>query len=162
MTSQFEMSDDTPVYVISVAAQLSGLHPQTLRAYDRLGLVSPGRTGGGGRRYSLRNILILREVQRLSKEGVNLTGIKRILELEHAEQDSRSLLGELHAEISQLRAELESTRAVAARLAGLLRDRSGAALVPVRDAVPVHEPAPVRDAVHVRGAIGGPPAERTI
>src|ERR1700683_2371476 len=104
---QFDLSDDTPVYVISVAAQLSGLHAQTLRAYDRLGLVSPGRTGGGGRRYSLRNILILREVQRLSKEGVNLTGIKRILELEHAEQDSRSLLGELNAEISQLRAELE-------------------------------------------------------
>jgi MerR family transcriptional regulator/heat shock protein HspR len=162
MTSQFEMSDDTPVYVISVAAQLSGLHPQTLRAYDRLGLVSPGRTGGGGRRYSLRNILILREVQRLSKEGVNLTGIKRILELEHAEQDGRSLLGELHAEISQLRAELESTRAVAARLAGLLRDRSGTALVPVRDAVPVHEPSPVRDAVHVREAIPGPSAEQTI
>jgi MerR family transcriptional regulator/heat shock protein HspR len=162
MTSQFEMSDDTPVYVISVAAQLSGLHPQTLRAYDRLGLVSPGRTGGGGRRYSLRNILILREVQRLSKEGVNLTGIKRILELEHAEQNSRSLLGDLHAEISQLRAELESTRAVAARLAGLLRDRSGSALVPFRDAVPVREPAPARDAVHVRGAISGPSAERTI
>jgi MerR family transcriptional regulator/heat shock protein HspR len=162
MTSQFEMSDDTPVYVISVAAQLSGLHPQTLRAYDRLGLVSPGRTGGGGRRYSLRNILILREVQRLSKEGVNLTGIKRILELEHAEQDSRSLLGELHAEISQLRAELESTRAVAARLAALLRDRSGSALVPIRDAVPVHEPSPVRDAVHVREAIPGPSAGHII
>ena len=77
MTSPFELSDDTPVYVISVAAQLSGLHPQTLRAYDRLGLVSPGRTGGGGRRYSLRDILILREVQRLSQEeGVNLSGIK--------------------------------------------------------------------------------------
>ena len=73
MTSEFELSDNTPVYVISVAAQLSGLHPQTLRSYDRLGLVSPGRTAGGGRRYSLRDILILREVQRLSaREGVNL------------------------------------------------------------------------------------------
>ena len=134
MTSPFELSDDTPVYVISVAAQLSGLHPQTLRAYDRLGLVSPGRTGGGGRRYSLRNILVLREVQRLSQEeGVNLSGIKRILELENAEQESRLALADLHAEVSQLRAELESTRAVAARLAGLLRDRSGGALVPVRD-----------------------------
>ncbi len=134
MTSPYELSDDTPVYVISVAAQLSGLHPQTLRAYDRLGLVSPGRTGGGGRRYSLRNILVLREVQRLSQEeGVNLSGIKRILELENAEQESRLALADLHAEVTQLRAELESTRAVAARLAGLLRDRSGAALVPVRD-----------------------------
>ncbi|HEX5291647.1 MAG TPA: MerR family transcriptional regulator [Streptosporangiaceae bacterium] len=134
MTSPYELSDDTPVYVISVAAQLSGLHPQTLRAYDRLGLVSPGRTGGGGRRYSLRDILILREVQRLSQqEGVNLSGIKRILELETAEQESRLRLAELHAEVAQLRAELESTRAVAARLAGLLRDRSGGALVPVKN-----------------------------
>ena len=134
MTSPYELSDDTPVYVISVAAQLSGLHPQTLRAYDRLGLVSPGRTGGGGRRYSLRDILILREVQRLSQEeGVNLSGIKRILELETAEQESRLRLAELLAEVAQLRAELESTRAVAARLAGLLRDRSGGALVPVKN-----------------------------
>jgi MerR family transcriptional regulator/heat shock protein HspR len=134
LTSPYELSDDTPVYVISVAAQLSGLHPQTLRAYDRLGLVSPGRTGGGGRRYSLRDILILREVQRLSQEeGVNLSGIKRILELESAEQESRLRLAELHAEVAQLRAELESTRAVAARLAGLVRDRSGGVLVPVKN-----------------------------
>jgi MerR family transcriptional regulator, heat shock protein HspR len=131
---QFGLSDDTPVYVISVAAQLSGLHPQTLRAYDRLGLVSPGRAAGRGRRYSLRDILALREVQRLSQEeGINLLGIKRILELEDQEQRSRALLAELRAEISQLRAELESTRAVAARLAALLRSRtSGAELVPVR------------------------------
>jgi MerR family transcriptional regulator, heat shock protein HspR len=132
--SQFELTDDTPVYVISVAAQLSGLHPQTLRAYDRLGLVSPGRAAGRGRRYSLRDILILREVQRLSQEeGINLNGIKRILELELAERRSRMLVAEMHAEISQLRAELESTRSVAARLANLVRSRpDGAALVPVR------------------------------
>ena len=129
-----ELTDDTPVYVISVAAQLSGLHPQTLRAYDRLGLVSPGRTAGRGRRYSLRDILILREVQRLSQEdGVNLSGIKRILELESEWQRSRTLMEELYAEINQLRAELESTRAVAARLAALLRTKSGGGtLVPVR------------------------------
>jgi MerR family transcriptional regulator/heat shock protein HspR len=135
MTSQFELSDDTPVYVISVAAQLSGMHPQTLRAYDRLGLVSPGRSAGRGRRYSLRDILILREIQRLSQEeGINLQGIKRILELELAEQRSRLRLAEMHAEISQLRAELESTRAVAARLAALLRTRNeSGTLVPVRD-----------------------------
>ncbi len=133
MTSQFELTDDTPVYVISVAAQLSGLHPQTLRAYDRLGLVSPGRAAGRGRRYSVRDILILREVQRMSQEeGINLSGIKRILELELADRRSRQLLAEMHAEVSQLRAELESTRAVAARLANLVRSRSdGAALVPV-------------------------------
>ncbi len=134
MTSDFELTDDTPVYVISVAAQLSGLHPQTLRAYDRLGLVSPGRAAGRGRRYSLRDILSLREVQRLSQEeGINLNGIKRILELELAERRSRLMVAELTAEISQLRAELESTRAVAARLATLARGRTdGAALVPVR------------------------------
>jgi MerR family transcriptional regulator/heat shock protein HspR len=132
--NEFELGDDTPVYVISVAAQLSGLHPQTLRAYDRLGLVSPGRTPGRGRRYSLRDILILREVQRLSQEdGVNLSGIKRILELDSECHSIRMRLAELHAEISQLRAELESTRAVAARLAALLRTRTdGGALVPVR------------------------------
>jgi len=130
----FGLTDDTPVYVISVAAQLSGLHPQTLRAYDRLGLVSPGRSAGRGRRYSLRDILVLREVQRLSQEdGVNLSGIKRILELEAEWQRSRIMLAEVHAEISQLRAELESTRAVAARLAALLRSKTnGGTLVPVR------------------------------
>jgi MerR family transcriptional regulator, heat shock protein HspR len=134
MTHDFELTDDTPVYVISVAAQLSGLHPQTLRTYDRLGLVSPGRAAGKGRRYSLRDILILREVQRLSQEdGVNLSGIKRILELESEWQRSRMMLAEMHAELSQLRNELESTRAVAARLAALLRDQTeGGALVPVR------------------------------
>jgi MerR family transcriptional regulator, heat shock protein HspR len=134
MSYDFELTDDTPVYVISVAAQLSGLHPQTLRTYDRLGLVSPGRAAGKGRRYSLRDILILREVQRLSQEDrVNLSGIKRILELENEWQRSRMLLAEMHAEISQLRNELESTRAVAARLAALLRDKAeGGALVPVR------------------------------
>jgi MerR family transcriptional regulator/heat shock protein HspR len=134
MSHDFELTDDTPVYVISVAAQLSGLHPQTLRTYDRMGLVSPGRAAGRGRRYSLRDIVILREVQRLSQQdGVNLSGIKRILELESEWQRSRVLLAEMHAEISQLRAELESTRAVAARLAALLRDKTeGGALVPVR------------------------------
>lgn len=77
------MSDDAPVYVISVAAELAGMHPQTLRQYDRLGIVSPGRARGRGRRYSLRDIANLREVQRLSHdEGINLAGIKRILALE--------------------------------------------------------------------------------
>ena len=77
------LTEETPVYVISVAAQLAGMHPQTLRQYDRLGLVCPDRTAGRGRRYSARDIQQLREVQRLSQdEGVNLAGIKRIRELE--------------------------------------------------------------------------------
>ena len=131
------LSDDLPVYVISVAAQLSGMHPQTLRAYDRLGLVSPGRSQGRGRRYSMRDILALREIQRLSQEeGVNLSGIKLILRQLRELEQARRLIAELHAEVAQLRVELESTRAVAARLAGLRRggvsdNRSG--LVPVRD-----------------------------
>src|ERR1700684_1659411 len=105
MSSDFELTDDTPVYVISVAAQLSGLHPQTLRAYDRLGLVSPGRAAGRARRYSMRDILVLREVQRLSQEdGVNLSGIKRILELETEWQHSRMMLAEMAAEGRPLRA----------------------------------------------------------
>jgi MerR family transcriptional regulator/heat shock protein HspR len=134
MSSPYEMSDRTPVYVISVAAQLSGMHPQTLRSYDRLGLVSPGRSAGRGRRYSLRDILVLREVQRLSQEeGVNLSGIKRILELESELERFQAALAEMTAEMAQLRTELESTRAVAARLAGLLRNRGAdASLVPVR------------------------------
>jgi MerR family transcriptional regulator, heat shock protein HspR len=167
MTSEFELSDSTPVYVISVAAQLSGLHPQTLRSYDRLGLVSPGRTAGGGRRYSLRDILILREVTRLSAEGVNLLGIKRILELELAEQESQHLMAELRKEIGQLRAELESTRSVAARLAALLRDRNGGALVPVRDASRSGDTGtsgnstPVRDAAAASDGTTQPPLTRS-
>jgi MerR family transcriptional regulator, heat shock protein HspR len=134
MSSPFEMNDDTPVYVISVAAQLSGMHPQTLRSYDRQGLVSPGRSAGQGRRYSLRDILLLREIQRLSQEeGVNLSGIKRILELEQQLGHFHALVAQLSAELEQVRTELESTRAVAARLAGLLRARgTSTALVPVR------------------------------
>lgn len=89
--------DDAPVYVISVAAQLAGLHAQTLRAYDRAGLVSPGRTPGGGRRYSARDIAQLREVQRLSAEGVSLAGIKRILQLENEVDRLRRRLAELEA-----------------------------------------------------------------
>jgi MerR family transcriptional regulator/heat shock protein HspR len=78
----YQPADDAPVFVISIAAQIAGLHPQTLRQYDRLGLVSPDRVGGRNRLYSLRDIDRLREVSRLSSDGVNLAGIQRILELE--------------------------------------------------------------------------------
>ena len=99
--------DDAPVYVISVAATLAGMHPQTLRQYDRLGLVSPGRTPGRGRRYSARDIELLRQVQRLSQDdGVNLAGVKRILELEAHVDALRSRLAEMAAELDALRAEM--------------------------------------------------------
>lgn len=100
-----EFYDDTaPIYVISVAAQLSGMHPQTLRQYDRLGLVSPGRTGGRGRRYSLRDIAALREVQRLTADGVNLAGVKRILELEQQVSVLEHHLREVLREVARMRA----------------------------------------------------------
>jgi MerR family transcriptional regulator/heat shock protein HspR len=76
-------SPDAAVYVISVAAELSGLHPQTLRSYERMGLIMPGRTGGGGRRYSHRDIELLREIASLTAGGVGIEGVRRILELEH-------------------------------------------------------------------------------
>jgi MerR family transcriptional regulator, heat shock protein HspR len=94
--THYVLTEDTPVYVISVAAELSGLHPQTLRQYDRLGLVCPDRTAGRGRRYSARDIQQLREVQRLSQdEGINLAGIKRIIELENQVAALQSRIGEL-------------------------------------------------------------------
>ncbi len=87
---------DAPLFVISVAAQLAGMHAQTLRSYDREGLVSPGRTTGGGRRYSQRDIELLREVQRLSQdEGVNRAGIRRIIELEAQVDALREQLAEM-------------------------------------------------------------------
>jgi MerR family transcriptional regulator, heat shock protein HspR len=93
------------MYVISAAAELSGLHPQTLRQYDRLGLVSPDRAPGRGRRYSARDIELLREVQRLSQdEGVNLAGIKRIRELQDEVEALRAQVAELQATVAVARA----------------------------------------------------------
>ena len=104
-----DVPDDAPVFVISVAAQLSGMHAQTLRQYDRLGLVSPGRTGGGGRRYSARDVALLREVQRLSQEeGVNLAGIKRIIELESHVDALRARVAELTEELQRVYDELRA------------------------------------------------------
>lgn len=103
-TAGFPPDDHTPVFVISVAAQLAGMHAQTLRQYDRLGLVSPSRTRGGGRRYSARDVALLREVQRLSQEGVSLAGIHRLLELEHQ-------VTALQARVAELTAELDAARA---------------------------------------------------
>jgi MerR family transcriptional regulator, heat shock protein HspR len=93
-------SPEAPVYVISVAAELTGLHPQTLRSYDRLGLVSPGRTGGGGRRYSWRDIELLREVAELTASGIGLEGVRRILELEHQVDALRMRVRELEDQLA--------------------------------------------------------------
>ena len=93
--------DDAGVYVISVAAEISGMHPQTLRQYDKLGLVSPSRTEGRNRRYSLRDIALLRAVQKLVGEGINHAGIKRIIELESA-------IANMAVEVAQLRIEVDA------------------------------------------------------
>ena len=98
-------ADDEAVYVISIASQLSGMHPQTLRQYDRMGLVSPGRTRGRGRRYSLRDIASLRNIQRLVGEGINLAGIKRIIELEEAVASMAIEVAKLRTEVDALLAE---------------------------------------------------------
>jgi len=100
---------DVPVYVISVAAELTGLHPQTLRAYDRMGLVSPGRTGGGGRRYSWRDIELLREVAELTSSGIGLEGVKRILDLENQVTALRMRVAELEDELTATQYALQKT-----------------------------------------------------
>ncbi len=119
---------DAKVLIISVAARMAGMHPQTLRQYDRLGLVSPGRTPGGGRRYSPRDVALLREVQRLSQEdGVNLAGIKRIIDLE-------AQVEALHERVQELLTELQlaESRVIAAESA--VRAGYGRDLVPLRPA----------------------------
>ncbi|ORW01050.1 heat shock protein transcriptional repressor HspR [Mycobacterium kyorinense] len=104
---------DSRTFLISVAAELAGMHAQTLRTYDRLGLVSPQRTSGGGRRYSQRDVELLREVQRLSQdEGVNLAGIKRIIELTNQVEALQARLKEMAAEIEALRANQRRDLAV--------------------------------------------------
>jgi MerR family transcriptional regulator, heat shock protein HspR len=96
---------ESRTFLISVAAELAGMHAQTLRTYDRLGLVSPGRTSGGGRRYSERDVDLLRQVQRLSQdEGVNLAGIKRIIELTNHVEALQARVQELAEELAILRA----------------------------------------------------------
>jgi len=95
-----ELDENSPLFAIAVAAELSGMHPQTLRQYDRLGLVSPRRTAGQSRRYSMRDVVQLREVARLSAEGLNLEGIRRILELENRVAELSSRVRELESALA--------------------------------------------------------------
>jgi MerR family transcriptional regulator/heat shock protein HspR len=118
-------NDDARTFLISVAAELAGMHAQTLRTYDRLGLVSPQRSSGGGRRYSQHDVDLLREVQRLSQdEGVNLAGIKRIIELTNQVDALQNRLSEMADELEHLRA----------------RQRRDVAVVPKSTAVVVWQP----------------------
>ena len=102
---------EVPVYVISVAAELTGLHPQTLRAYERMGLIAPGRTGGGGRRYSHRDLERLRQIADLTSAGIGIEGVRRIMALELQVDALRARNEELVAELEAVR------RGLAARAA---------------------------------------------
>lgn len=114
-------SRENRTFLISVAAELAGMHAQTLRTYDRLGLVSPRRSSGGGRRYSERDVELLREVQRLSQdEGVNLAGIKRIIELTNQVEALQSRVRELAEEVESLRANQRRDLAVVPKSTALV------------------------------------------
>jgi MerR family transcriptional regulator/heat shock protein HspR len=115
---------DTAVYVISVAAELTGLHPQTLRTYERMGLITPDRTGGGGRRYSHTDIELLREIASLTSAGIGIEGVRRIMELEHR-------VAALSARNEELRAELEATREALRQAAIARRSDGGGSRLPV-------------------------------
>lgn len=126
-------AEDDSVFVISVAAQLSGLHPQTLRTYERVGLITPGRTGGGGRRYSYRDIQRLREIAELTASGIGIEGVRRILDLENAVAALRSrnaeLVAELEATREALRQAVAERPAPASRLPALRQPPPGQSVV---------------------------------
>ena len=120
-------SPDAAVFVISVAAELSGLHPQTLRTYERVGLITPGRTGGGGRRYSPRDIDLLREISELTSAGIGIEGVRRILDLENR-------ANALAARNEELAHELEATREALRQAAAGQRTPSRLPAIPIPDA----------------------------
>ncbi len=119
-----EQHDRRAVYVISVAAELAGVHPQTLRIYERKGLVLPARTGGGSRRYSAADIAALQRIQELTDDGLNLAGVKRVIELE--------------AELARLRLELAQVREAAAKAVAEAERQHRRDLVPVKQSVTVY------------------------
>jgi len=113
-----DMDENTPLFPIATAAELSGLHPQTLRQYDRLGLVSPTRTAGRTRRYSMRDIVALREVQALSAEGLNLEGIKRILTLQKENRELTARVRQLESALADEVVRRQGRRVFAAGAEG--------------------------------------------
>lgn len=132
MVGQRRPVDPTPeaaVYVISVAAELSGLHPQTLRTYERMGLITPRRTGGGGRRYSATDIELLRSIAELTSTGIGIEGVRRILELEHT-------VAALRAENAELAAELQAAKDVMREAMGAPRASTPSRLPALRTAPP--------------------------
>jgi MerR family transcriptional regulator/heat shock protein HspR len=115
LAASVEHASDAKVLIISVAARLAGMHPQTLRQYDRLGLVSPARTPGGGRRYSERDIVLLREIQRLSQDdGVSLPGVRRIIDLEKLVVDLQRRIMDLEADLAEAHQRLAHVQSMTA------------------------------------------------
>ncbi|MEY2900541.1 MAG: hypothetical protein RL247_707 [Actinomycetota bacterium] len=113
-----QMDEHTPLFAITAAAELAGMHPQTLRQYDRMGLVSPTRTAGRTRRYSMKDVVQLREIARLSAEGLNLEGIRRILELESENDALRTRVRNLEATLADELLQKSGRRVFAAGAEG--------------------------------------------
>lgn len=113
-----DMDENSPVFAIATAAELAEMHPQTLRQYDRLGLVVPGRTRGGSRRYSMRDVAQLREIARLGSEGVSLEGIRRVLDLENENRALRDRVRELERALADQMINRPGARVFAATTTG--------------------------------------------
>ena len=120
-----ELDENTPLFVISVAAELSDMHPQTLRQYDRMGLVSPTRTQGRSRRYTMQDVAKLREVAKLSAEGVSLEGIRRVLELVNENVSLKSRVRDLERELADQLMSQPGNRVFAAGDQGVIRLNPG-------------------------------------
>ncbi len=120
-----DISEDTPLFVISIAAELCGMHPQTLRQYDRMGLVSPTRTMGKSRRYTMQDVVKLREVSKLSAEGVSLEGIRRVLELVNENAELSSRVRDLERELANQVMSQPGNRVFASGDQGVIRLNPG-------------------------------------
>lgn len=116
-------TEDRAIYIISVAAELAGVHPQTLRVYERKGLVQPSRTSGNTRRYSERDIERLRRIQELTNHGINLAGVERIMELENELERTRARSDALRRDVEKLRDQLDA----------VATERAAMAMVPLKD-----------------------------
>lgn len=147
------VDENAPIFDISVAAQLAGMHPQTLRQYDRLGLVVPRRTHGKSRRYSLRDVAMLHEIQRLSGEGVNLEGIRRIVALDNEVAALRSRVHELETALADEMLNRPGRRVFAAAEGGEVVSLSGLPRVRRRAEVVVWRPKPRWSGVSVMSAV---------
>lgn len=123
MSARRQGGEDGAIYIISVAAELAGVHPQTLRVYERKGLVNPSRTQGNTRRYSQRDIERLRRIQELTNEGINLAGVLRIMELEREFEKLRDKYEEALAEVEERESQIKE----------IAEGRSHMAMVPLRD-----------------------------